>query len=206
MYSMQLGMVQTNCYLVWNDDTREAFVVDPADRADMIAMKIHQNHLVLKAILLTHGHFDHMMAVPDLKKMFDVPVYAGESERPLLLDASANLSEGWGGKAVVFEADHYLSDGQVIRIAGFDITVIATPGHTVGGCCYYFEEAGFLVAGDTLFAESVGRTDFPTGSMSTLVRSIKDKLFVLPDDTKVYPGHGESTTIAHEKEYNSFLG
>ena len=84
--------------------------------------------------------------------------------------------------------------------------VIATPGHTAGGCCYYFEEAGFLLSGDTLFAESVGRTDFPTGSMSTLVRSVRERLFVLPDDTKVYPGHGESTTIGHEKEYNPFLG
>lgn len=84
--------------------------------------------------------------------------------------------------------------------------VIATPGHTAGGCCYYFEEAGILVSGDTLFAESVGRTDFPTGSMSTLVRSIREKLFVLPDDTRVFPGHGERTTIGHEKEYNPFLG
>lgn len=84
--------------------------------------------------------------------------------------------------------------------------VIGTPGHTAGGCCYYFAEAGFLLAGDTLFAESVGRTDFPTGSMGTLVRSVKERLFVLPDDTKVYPGHGESTTIGHEKEYNPFLG
>jgi glyoxylase-like metal-dependent hydrolase (beta-lactamase superfamily II) len=99
-----------------------------------------------------------------------------------------------------------VKDGQEIELAGMRIKVIATPGHTVGGCCYYFEEAGFLLAGDTLFAESVGRTDFPTGSMSTLVRSIQDKLFVLPEETKVYPGHGESTTIGHEKMYNPFLG
>lgn len=202
MYSMQLGMVQTNCYLVWNDDTREAFVVDPADRADIIAMKIHQNHLVLKAILLTHGHFDHMMAVPDLKKMFDVPVYAGEAERPLLLDASANLSEGWGGKAVEFEADHYLKDGQVISIAGFDITVIATPGHTIGGVCYYLKDEGQLFAGDTLFRRSYGRTDLETGNTAALMKSICEKVLVLPEETYVYPGHDAATSIGYELKYN----
>ena len=103
-------------------------------------------------------------------------------------------------------ADVYVKDGDEITIAGMDFRVIATPGHTAGGCCYYFKEVGFLLSGDTLFAESVGRTDFPTGSMSELVRSIKEKLFLLPDDTKVYPGHGESTTIGHEKEYNPFCG
>ena len=128
-----------------------------------------------------------------------------EAEKELLRDAHKNVSEQ-AGRPCITSADVYLKDGQELTLAGMQCKVIATPGHTVGGCCYYFEEAGFLVAGDTLFAESVGRTDFPTGSMSTLVRSIKDKLFVLPDDTKVYPGHGESTTIAHEKEYNSFLG
>ena len=97
-------------------------------------------------------------------------------------------------------------DGQEITLAGITLQVISTPGHTVGGCCYYVKEAGILISGDTLFAESVGRTDFPTGSMGTLVRSIKDKLFVLPDETRVYPGHGDSTTIGHEKEYNPFLG
>lgn len=202
MYSMQLGMVQTNCYLVWNDDTREAFVVDPADRADMIAMKIHQNHLVLKAILLTHGHFDHMMAVPDLKKMFDVPVYAGEAERPLLLDADANLSEGWGGKAVEFEADHYVTDGQMIRIADFDITVIATPGHTVGGVCYYLKEEGQLFAGDTLFRCSYGRTDLETGNTAALMKSIREKVLVLPPETYVYPGHDSATRIEYERRFN----
>jgi glyoxylase-like metal-dependent hydrolase (beta-lactamase superfamily II) len=108
------------------------------------------------------------------------------------------------GRACSTYADVYVKDGQEISLEGMTCRVIATPGHTAGGCCYYFEEAGILLAGDTLFAESVGRTDFPTGSMGTLVRSIKEKLFTLPEDTRVYPGHGESTTIGHEKKCNPF--
>lgn len=101
--------------------------------------------------------------------------------------------------------DRYLKADEEITIANMTCKLIATPGHTVGSCCYYFEEAGILLAGDTLFQESVGRTDLATGSMSVLTRSVKDKLYVLPDDTRVYPGHGESTTIGHEKEYNPFV-
>ncbi|MDO5411001.1 MAG: MBL fold metallo-hydrolase [Lachnospiraceae bacterium] len=202
MYSMQLGMVMTNCYLVWNDDTREAFVVDPADRADLIAMKIRREGLILKAILLTHGHFDHMMAVPDLKNMFDVPVYAGEAEKPVLLDAGANLSEGWGGKAVEFDADHYLKDGEVFRVADFEITTIATPGHTVGGVCYYLKDEGQLFAGDTLFRGSYGRTDLETGNTLALMKSIREKLLVLPSETYVYPGHDAATSIEFERRRN----
>ena len=202
MYTMQLGMVQTNCYLVWNEDTRDAFVVDPADGAEQIAVKIRQRELNLKAILLTHGHFDHMMAAPDLKRMFDVPVYAGEAERPVLTDASANLSLGWGGMAVEFEADHYLKDGDLIRIADFDITVIATPGHTIGGVCYYLKEEGRLFAGDTLFRCSYGRTDLETGNTLSLMQSIREKVLVLPPETYVYPGHDAATDIGYERRYN----
>ena len=105
---------------------------------------------------------------------------------------------------VTIEADEWLTDGQTVETAGISFQVIATPGHTVGGCCYYCKEGGFLFSGDTLFEESVGRTDFPTGSMSSLVRSVKEKLFVLPEDTKVYPGHGDITTIGREKQYNPY--
>ena len=138
--------------------------------------------------------------------MFDVPVYAGEAERPLLLDASANLSEGWGGQAVEFEADEYLSDGQVIHIAGFDITVIATPGHTVGGVCYYLKEEGQLFSGDTLFRRSYGRCDLETGNFSALLKSIREKVLVLPPETYVYPGHESATSIEFERRYNPAAG
>lgn len=212
---MVLGVCQTNCYFLYRDGEQDCIVVDPADQGVSIYSALQKNGFRVVAILLTHGHFDHIWGLDALRDAANaaaeteglepVKVYAHEAERELLRDARKNVSEQ-AGRACVTSADVYVKDGQEIEAAGMTCKVIATPGHTVGGCCYYFEEAGFLLAGDTLFAESVGRTDFPTGSMSTLVRSIRDKLFVLPEDTKVYPGHGDDTTIGHEKAYNPFLG
>lgn len=212
---MVLGVCQTNCYFLYREGNQECIVVDPADQGVSIYSALQKNGFRVAAILLTHGHFDHIWGLDALRDAVNaaaesegaepVKAYAHEAERELLRDAGKNVSEQAGRPCVTY-ADVYVKDGQEISAAGMTCTVIATPGHTAGCCCYYFEEAGFLLAGDTLFAESVGRTDFPTGSMGTLVRSIQDKLFVLPDVTKVYSGHGESTTIGHEKEYNPFLG
>ena len=132
-----------------------------------------------------------------------VKIYAGEAEKKFLLDTKSNLSKDMG-RPVTVTADVYLKDGEELDLDGIRIKVLATPGHTAGGVSYYFPEGAFLICGDTLFQESVGRTDFPTGSMSTLVRSVKEKLFTLPEETVVYPGHGDSTTIGHEKKYNPF--
>ena len=129
---------------------------------------------------------------------------AMDAEREVLEDPAKNLT-GMSGKSLSLKADRFFKDGEEIRMAGFSIRVIHTPGHTAGGCCYYFPDEGVLFSGDTLFAESIGRTDFPTGSMGTLVRSIQEKLFGLPDETKVYPGHGEETQIRWEKRYNPLL-
>ncbi|MGN0267487.1 MAG: MBL fold metallo-hydrolase [Lachnospiraceae bacterium] len=200
--TLHLGMVQTNCYLVWNDDSREAFVVDPADKAEVIAMKLKQNQLILKAILLTHGHFDHMLAVPELKKLFHVPVYAGEKERPVLLDANTNLSGSWINRPVTFEADHYVKEGDVLHLCDFTLRVIETPGHTCGGVCYLMKEEPVLFAGDTIFKGSYGRTDLETGNADQLARSIREKVLVLPPETVVCPGHNELTNIAVERVYN----
>ncbi len=212
---MVLGMCQTNCYFLYRDGEKQAIVVDPADKGINIYNALEKNGFQVAGILLTHGHFDHIWGLEELKAAADVAartagrepvkVYAGEAERTLLNSPELNVS-GQAGRACGVTADVYVEDGDEITLAGMTCQVITTPGHTAGGCCYYFKEGGFLLSGDTLFAESVGRTDFPTGSMSELVRSIKEKLFLLPDDTKVYPGHGESTTIGHEKEYNPFCG
>lgn len=210
---MVLGVCQTNCYFLYRDGEHDAIVVDPADKGANIYGALQKNGFRVAGILLTHGHFDHIWGLEGLRDAVNaaaeadglepVKTYACEAERELLKSARLNVS-AQAGRACETYADVYVKDGQEITIAGMTCKVIATPGHTAGGCCYYFEEAGILVSGDTLFAESVGRTDFPTGSMGTLVRSIKEKLFVLPEETKVYPGHGERTTIGYEKENNPF--
>ena len=210
---MVLGVCQTNCYFLYREGETDAIVVDPADKGENIYAALNRNGFHTAGILLTHGHFDHIWGLDGLRNAANaaaeadgreqVNAYACESEREMLKDVKMNISSQ-AGRACSTYADIYVKDGQEITLAGITCKVIATPGHTAGGCCYYIEEAGILVSGDTLFAESVGRTDFPTGSMGTLVRSIREKLFVLPEETRVYPGHGESTTIGHEKEHNPF--
>ena len=202
--SMTLGMVATNCYLIINKENKEALLVDPADNALRISNVIEENGCTLKAILLTHGHFDHIMALNDLKKRYNVPVYAHEEEEDVLKQSYLNLS-GSIGQIYTTQADVYVKDGEHLKLAGLDVIVLYTPGHTKGGVCYYFPEEKVLMSGDTLFHCSIGRTDFPTGSMSQLVRSVKEQLFVLPDDVQVYPGHDSVTSIGYEKQYNPFF-
>jgi len=201
---MMLGVCQTNCYFVYREGSSKVIFIDPADYGDQIFQAMKNNGFEVAAILLTHGHFDHIWGCSRLRQMTSAPVYAYEGEEDVLLSSDLNVSAG-AGRACTVKANTLLKDGEEVTVEGMTFQVIATPGHTKGSCCYYFEEADMLISGDTLFEESVGRTDLPTGSMSTLVRSVKDKLFVLPDDTVVYPGHGDSTTIGHEKKYNPFI-
>ena len=203
---MVLGQIQTNCYVVINEATKETIVIDPADRPDAVLRKAVDEGLKLKAIFLTHGHADHMLGVPELKAKLGLPVYACEAERELLADPEQNLSQALFRKSVAFAADVWVKDEEEIDAAGMKFRVLATPGHTPGGCCYYSAEAGVLFSGDTLFAGSVGRTDFPGGSMSALMHSIREKLVPLPDETRVYPGHMEESTIGAERRYNPYLG
>lgn len=199
-----LGMFGTNCYLLKNEDSRKCVLIDPAEFPDQIQKMIDASGCELQAVLLTHGHSDHCMAAKEVCERNNVKLFASEAERALLADAQMNLSAQFGiGFSI--QADVWLKDGDVRNIADMQFQVIHTPGHTAGGLCYYIKEAGLLFSGDSLFAESIGRTTFPSGSMSQLVRSINEKLFVLPDETKVLPGHGESTSIKHEKQYNPFF-
>lgn len=199
-----VGAVQTNCYFVINDETQEMLIIDPGDSASFLADKIRQENLKPQAVLLTHGHFDHAMAAEELAGMFDIQIYAHEKEKDTLAQPGLNVS-GMIGRGDVYHADVFVKDGEVLTLAGMEVKVLYTPGHTEGGCCYYIEKEKALFSGDTLFCQSVGRTDFPRGSMSELVRSIKEKLLPLPDEVKVYPGHMGTTTIGMERMGNPFI-
>ena len=200
-----VGPVQTNCYFAINDDTKEVLIIDPGASAKQLAEKVKEQGLKPVAILLTHGHFDHIMAADEVRDKYNVKVYASAEEKNTLSTPHINLGEAYGMNLSV-KADVWHNDGDILKLAGFDIKAIHTPGHTEGGTCYYIGSIGVLFSGDTLFCESVGRTDFPGGSMSDIVHSIKDKLMVLPDDTKVYTGHGEGTSIGYERVHNPYIG
>lgn len=200
---LTLGVCQTNCYFLYRQGQQEVLFIDPADRGDYIYEALQSKGFWVGAIFLTHGHFDHIWGAKKLQELSKAKIYALDKEEDLCMDTKLNVSE-MAGRAATVKPDILLKDQEEITAAGIHCKVIATPGHTGGSCCYYVEEAGFLISGDTLFQESVGRTDFPTGSMSEIVRSIKEKLFCLPEDTKVYPGHGEQTSIGYEKTYNPF--
>ena len=199
-----LGSMGTNCYLIINEETKELIIIDPATCPDYVVSHVNSNGYIPRAIFLTHAHFDHVMGIDGWVKEFGIPVYLHEEEKRVLEDPELNLS-GVFGASYSYSDVKCLKDGQEVEVSGFIFKVIHTPGHTCGGCCYYCAEEGVLISGDTLFYQSVGRRAFPTGSMGTLVRSIKEKLFCLPEDVMVYPGHNDSTCIGDEKKYNPFV-
>lgn len=203
--SLTVGELAVNCWLLVNEDIKEALVIDPGDEAERIRSYAEQKGWKIAAVLLTHGHADHMGGAEELKRLTKAPVYALAEEESLLKNGKTNLSVFIMHRVITMEADEYVRDGQELTLSGIRLKVLRTPGHTPGGCCFYCEEAGCVFAGDTLFQGSVGRSDFPGGSMSELIWSVKEKLFLLPDDTKVYPGHGEETSIGYEKKYNPFV-
>ena len=198
-----LGMCATNTYYVYDDETKRGLIVDPADSPDTIIAKVDSLSMIPEAILITHGHFDHVLAMNKVREHYGIKVYAGLTEKQVLHDMAMNLTSSFG-MGQIFDADIYLKDGEEFETAGYHIKAIEVPGHTIGGMCYYFDKQGVLFSGDTLFCESVGRSDFPGGNASALCRGIKDKLFILPEHTKVYPGHMDETTIGNEIKYNPF--
>lgn len=199
-----LGSCATNCYYIHKEGKTETVVIDPADRGTYIYEKIKEKGLSVAAVLLTHGHFDHILGVKELQAATGAKTYLLKEEVPLSSDPEKNLS-GWTGTQVSLVPDVEVSDGEELTLAGIIFKVLATPGHTDGSCCYYLKEDGVVFCGDTVFLESVGRTDFPTGSGSKLLNSVREKIFTLPDDVKLYPGHGDATSVEHEKRYNPFF-
>lgn len=199
-----VGPVCTNCYLLVNNAVKELIIIDPGEQADMLEKQIEKTGAVPVAILLTHGHFDHATAADALSRKYNIKIYAHEAEQETLENPNLNLC-GMVGEHQTYHADCYVKDKELLHLAGFSIQVMHTPGHTVGGVCYYIEEEKILFSGDTLFQESIGRTDFPKGSASALIHAIQEKLMVLPDDVEVYTGHGEMTLIGYERIHNPYI-
>ncbi len=200
-----LGMYQENCYVVFCSSTKKGFVVDPGIYSQDVISYIEEKQLSIEFVLLTHAHGDHICGLTDTVEKFNAPVYIHKKEAEILQDSKKNFSEEICRRKIEIEAERLLKDGEVIRIGEMEIRIIHTPGHTPGGICIYIPAEKSLISGDTLFDRSIGRTDFGYSSTEALVQAVGEKLYALPDDTEVYPGHGTNTSIGQEKKSNPFV-
>lgn len=203
---MVLGPFMTNTYILYNEATMEGLVVDPSFSPEQYIKAIEEKKIHLTSIFLTHAHVDHMAGMNELRKAFpEARMYMDKRDRPFLRDPARNLSYMFPTPTLVDDADVWVKDGDEIETSGYTFQVIDTSGHTPGGISFYLKKEGIVFTGDSLFQGSIGRTDFPGGSMKELTGSIRKNLFALPDSTVVLSGHGEQTTIGQEKRTNPFL-
>lgn len=203
---MVLGPFMTNTYILYNEATMEGLVVDPSFSPEQYIKAIEEKKIHLTSIFLTHAHVDHMAGMNELRKAFpEARMYMDKRDRPFLRDPERNLSYMFPTPTLVDDADVWVKDGDEIETSGYTFQVIDTSGHTPGGISFYLQKEGIVFTGDSLFQGSIGRTDFPGGSMKELTGSIRKNLFALPDSTVVLSGHGEQTTIGQEKRTNPFL-
>lgn len=191
-----LGVYQENAYILIDDTTRDALIIDPGDEGESLVRYLESLKINLKAILLTHGHVDHVGAVDAVREAFSVPVYISEIDMKFIEQRKMAFGK-------MRRADFFLKEGDEFIFAGKKVEIIETPGHSRGSLSYYVD--GLLFSGDVLFQNSVGRTDLPGGNMEELLYSIKEKLMKLPGETRVFPGHGPETTLAMEKAFNGYL-
>lgn len=199
--NIPVGPLMVNSYIVWDEDTKDGFIVDPGSFDKRLVEAIDDNGIKLHYVILTHGHGDHICGVEQIAKMYSAKIVACEDELEMLKHSSLNLS-GDFGQNVELTPDVLVKDDEHLQVGNMDLKFISTPGHTKGGMCILTDN--YLFSGDTLFRASVGRTDFWGGSFEELVDSIKTKLFVLPEETIVLPGHMDSSNIGYEKKYNMF--
>ena len=200
---LTVGPIECNCYVVGCSDTKEGVIIDPGGDAADIAATVKKHGLDIKYILCTHGHFDHIEGMSDLTKTVKAPICISEKDLALY-DGIQEQGKLFGMNLdAVPKIDILLHDGDELAFGKFKIKVIATPGHTQGGVCFLIDES--LFCGDTLFEYSIGRTDLPGGSFSEIIKSIKEKIFVLNENVRAYPGHGEATTIGVEKRFNPYV-
>lgn len=197
-----VGPMGANCYIIWDEATQEATIIDPGYSDQRIAQIINQNNLKVNKILLTHGHIDHLMGLDDVRALTGADVYIHEEDASCLTSAAHNLSDMMGLHKTFDQAEHTFKDGDLIDVGNIALKVMHTPGHTVGSVCFLIGDT--LFSGDTLFWSSIGRTDFPGGSYVNMMSSL-DRLMTLSDDTKVLSGHGEDTTIGYERKSNPFI-
>lgn len=200
-----VGEYQENCYVVWRDGANECLVVDPGAEATRIISVLQSHSIRPGVILLTHSHCDHIGAVGELVRHFDIPVLIGKGEEGMLSDPKLNLSEFLASPIVAPAPDQVVQAGEILGYAGINLHVASTPGHSVASVSYLIPAASLAISGDVLFAGSIGRTDLPGGDFETLMRSIDRELLSLPDETLVLPGHGPVTTIGRERRTNPFV-
>lgn len=198
-----VGPIQANCYVIYNEN--EALIVDPGADTTLITNTLTGLGVKPIAVLLTHTHYDHIGALDEVSNHYGIPVYVGPEEASWLQDPSKNLSSLIGTSLVVEEADHLFNPTETLDISDFTFTVVPTPGHSPGSVSFIFEEDGFVITGDALFAGSIGRTDFPGSSSATLLESVRTELFSLPEEYTIYPGHMGASTIGREKKTNPFF-
>jgi hydroxyacylglutathione hydrolase len=200
-----VGPVQANTYILWNEN-HECLIIDPGSEGQKINKYIREMNVQPKAILLTHAHFDHIGGVEEVRNAWDIPVYLHENEADWLIDPNLNGSSHFPVEDIRTKpADVLFTREEKLTIAGFTFQVFETPGHSPGSVSYYFKNDNIVFSGDALFAGSIGRTDLKGGSHSKLLKSIHDKLLVLPEQTIVASGHGHKTTIQNEMDSNPFL-
>lgn len=197
------GIYAANCYIVFDETTKDALIIDPAGDAHKISKFITQKELSVKAIFITHGHGDHIGAVEELRDLYKVEVYVHQADEYMLQSARHNLSNLMSGPDVAFDPDWHVGHGERMTFGSLNIEIIHTPGHTKGGICIL--HGNQLFTGDTLFAGSIGRTDLEGGNHNELLKSIHDRLLNMNDGVEVYPGHGSASTIGRERKSNPFF-